>query len=123
MMQLATGTTRQAICDEYRISERQLRRIITEFEDESMQWYQLLPKEMLVQLFRIGTERMFQKIQRLEQICELSKGQKEEFNYNERTIEAYSNYIKLIADGPALSRIKECLEEAEEYVKRLVPKR
>lgn len=117
LTKLATGTTKENLQNEYNLSKRHLNKIIAQAEMEAEEWYKELPKKRLLQLFQSTAEKIQQKINRMEYLAAKFKDTKEEFDYDERIMHAYSNFMRLLSDGPGLVRMKEALEIMETYAK------
>ena len=62
LMKIASGTPRQQLQDEFRISDRQIRRILQEAEQEADEWYKSLPRKRMLQIFRYNSEKIFKEI-------------------------------------------------------------
>lgn len=115
LTKLATGTTKDQLQKEFNLSKSHLNKIIAEAEIEADEWYKNLPKKYLLHLFQSTAEKIQEKIRRMEYLSSKFKDSPEEFDYDERIANAYSNFMKLLTDGPALIRIKEVLENAEVF--------
>jgi len=114
---IASGVTKLDICKQSHISLRQLNRIMAEANVEAEQWYKSLPRKTMIQIFRFNSEKIFQEIQRLEQIRNKINDPLKEFEMTRGIINTYSQYNKMIAEGPALIRQKEVTEQAEKIIK------
>ena len=111
---IATGTRKEIICEKFNLSLSQLNKILKEANAEAEQWFQSLPRQTMIQIFRFNSEKIFAEIQRLEKIRNgIKEDPKVEFDLTLKIINAYSQYNKLVAEGPALIRQKEVIEAAE----------
>lgn len=71
----------------------------------------------MVQIFRYNCSKVFEEIQRLDEIRNKIKDDfKTEFDMTLKIISAHSNYNKLVAEGPSLTRQKEVTESAEKLL-------
>ena len=113
-MEIATGAKKDDICKKWDISLTQLNRILREANKESEKWFRSLPRQTMIQIFCNNSEKVFQEIRRLERIRNgIKEDPRVEFDMTLKIISAYSNYNKMVADGPALVRQKEVIEVAE----------
>jgi len=111
---IATGTRKEIICEKFNLSLSQLNKILQEANAEAEQWFQSLPRQTMIQIFRFNSEKIFEEIQRLEKIRNgIKEDPKVEFDLTLKIINAYSQYNQLVAEGPALIRQKEVIEAAE----------
>jgi len=115
-LQIATGTTKDDVCKQCKLSLRQLNRILAEANAEAEQWYKSLPRQTMIQIFRFNSEKIFNEIQVLEKIRNSVSDPVKKFEMTKSVINAYAQYNKLISEGPSLIRQKEITEEAEKMV-------
>ena len=116
-LEIATGVSKDVVCKTFGISVTQLNRILKDAKEETNEWYKSLPRRYMIHIFRRNYTTVFKEIQRLEQIRnEIKDDKKTEFEMTLKMINAYSNYNKMIADGPTLTRQKEIIEAAEKLL-------
>lgn len=114
LMEIATGAPKEDVRKKYRISLTQLNRILREADAETEAWYKSLPKKILIQIFCSTSSKLFHEIRRLEHIRNAVKNDPRlEFEMTSRIIHAYSNYYRMIGDGPSLLLAKEIVEAEE----------
>jgi hypothetical protein len=120
LMQIASGAKKEDVCSQWKLGLRQLNRIISEATEEAEEWFRLLPRQAMIQIFRYNCDKIFCEINRLEEIREreAKKDNKLEFEMTRGIINAYSQYNKLVAEGPSLIRQKEVTEKAEQLLLR-----
>src|SRR5438445_8702801 len=95
---IATGTRKEIICEKFNLSLSQLNKILKEANAEAEQWFQSLPRQTMIQIFRFNSEKIFAEIQRLEQIRNRVKDNPTiEFDLTMKIINSYSQYNKLVA--------------------------
>lgn len=118
LMQLASGMTKEEICNHWRICLRQVNRIESEAKEEAEEWYRSLPRQNMIQIFRHNCNKIFGEIARLEEIRErvAKKDDKLEFTMTKEIINACTQYNKLVSEGPTLIRQKEVTEKAEQLL-------
>jgi hypothetical protein len=112
-LEIACGIDREEICKKYGISKRHLNRLLEDADREAQQWFQSLPRQALIQIFKFNSQKIFQEIQVLVEIRNKVEDPGKQFEMTKAIINALSQHTKLIADGPALIRQKEVIEAAE----------
>lgn len=117
-MLIAAGTQKDDICKNFKLSISQLNKILKEANEEAEEWYKSLPRQTMIQIFRYNSEKIFQEIQKLEQIRNKEKEPARQFEMTKGIINAYSQYNKLVAEGPSLIRQKEVTEQAENLIEK-----
>ena len=119
LMKVATGSTKTEIQNKFKLSERQIYRILQDAQIESAEWYESLPKEKMLQIFRYNSQKTFKEILRLERIRNEGKDDKQtEFNMTKDIIDAYIKYDRMVAEGPTLTRQKELTEKVERILEK-----
>jgi hypothetical protein len=114
MYQLATGITKDEICDEFRISRRQLDRIIKEINESSKDWIENLVTDYGIQLHMINIRKITKYIEDMESIVESTEDKKEKFSLLKIVIKHRMDFMNTIQDGPTISKIKKVIEELED---------
>src|SRR5712692_4399858 len=106
---IASGTRKETIREKFHLSTSHLNKIISEANAEAEEWFQSLPRQTMVQIFRFNSEKILEEIQTLEQIRNKVNDPEKKFDMTRMIINAYSQYTKLIAQGPSLVRQKEII--------------
>src|SRR5436309_10557609 len=96
----ASGTRKENICEKFALSISQLNKILKEADEEAEQWFQSLPRQTMIQIFRINSEKLFEEIQRLELIRNKVNDPVKEFEMTKSIMNAYFQYTKMVAEGP-----------------------
>lgn len=123
MMMLSSGTSKQEIQKEFNLSDRQLRRIINEDYEQSKEWYEALPRKLMLQIFRFNSMKVFKEITRLENIRnEIENNKQQEFDMTKDIIDSYTKYTRMVAEGPALVSQKETTRQAKQVINQDVSK-
>lgn len=117
-IQIATGTTKDDICKQCKLSLRQLNRILAEANAEAEQWYKSLPRQTMIQIFRFNSEKIFNEIRVLEKIRNSVSDPVKKFEMTKTIINTYMQYNKMVAEGPSLIRQKEVTDEAEKIIEK-----
>jgi hypothetical protein len=117
-MLVASGTPKEHVCARFHLSLSQLNKILKESCEEADQWFQSLPRQTMIQIFRFNSEKIFGEIQILEQLRNQEKEPAKQFEMTKGIINAYSQYTKLVAEGPSLIRQKEVADAAAKIVEK-----
>lgn len=112
LQDLAVGVSRKSICEEYRLSESHLSKIITDAEEEASSWYRDLTKQHAIALHNINCKKFLQCIIELESIRKNVDPEdiRLQADITEKIAKMRKDYDSLIADGALFRRVKE-LEE------------
>ena len=116
LIEISSGITKQEICEKYRLSLRQLNRILTEMEKETEEWYNSLPRKTMIQIFRNNSQKIYNEIKTMEEIRNSVDDPIKKFEMTKSVINAYAHYNKLVSEGPSLVRQKEITEQAEKII-------
>jgi len=113
---IATGRTKNSICEEYHISMRQLYRIIEQAHEELDDWYNTISKEGMITMFRQNSKKVFKELQRLEEL-RMKEGEiKVKFDMTKDIINTTITYNKMIAEGPVLTKYRELTDQMKKIV-------
>ena len=112
----ACGTPKEVICKTWSLSLSQLNKVLHDVNVETEEWAKSWSRNNMIQIFRFNCEKIFQEIQRLERIRNKIGDPEKEFEMTRTMINTYSQYTKLVAEGPALTRQKEVLKQAEKLL-------
>lgn len=113
---IAIGKTKSSICEEYRISLRQLNRMLKESHEELDTWYETISKEGMFTLFRQNSRKVFAELEKLETLRSQEEDTKTQFEMTKDIITAYSSYNKMIAEGPVLTKYKELTDQMTKII-------
>lgn len=116
LMSIASGASKDDLCITWNLSLSQLNRILCDANKETEEWYKSLPRKTMIQIFRFNSEKIFNEIQVLEKIRNSVSDPVKKFEMTKSVINAYTQYNKLVSEGPSLIRQKEITEEAEKMV-------
>ena len=113
---IATGKTKNLICEEYRISNRQLDRILAKAHEELDDWYNTISKEGMISLFRENSKKVFAELEQLELLRKQQSDSKTKFDMTKDIINAHITYNKMIAEGPVLTKYRELTEQIKKHL-------
>jgi hypothetical protein len=115
MLKLSVGTPLEEIQETFKLSKRRLYAIIQEAEQGAEFWFNSLPKKYMMEIFRYNTNEIQNEIKHLADLRQ--KTSNEDIDLDRQItndiINARSNLIRTIADGPALLRTRELTEKLE----------
>ncbi|MEX0657130.1 MAG: hypothetical protein WD154_06260 [Nitrosopumilaceae archaeon] len=109
----SVGRSKDYISKKFRISVRQVERILREIYDGVDDWYKSLPRGTLQAIHRANTEEIFDEIAKLKNIRAGIRDTQMQEKATVDIIESWIKYDRMVAEGPALTRQKELVAEME----------
>lgn len=110
---ISVGRSKDYISKKFRISVRQVNKILKEIYAGVDEWYKSLPRGTLQAIHRANTEEILDEITKLKNIrAGIREAQMQE-KATVDIIESWIKYDRMVADGPALTRQKELVAEME----------
>lgn len=110
---VSVGRSKDYISKKFRISVRQVERILKEIYEGVDEWYKSLPKGTLQAIHRANTEEILDEITKLKGIRSGIRDTQLQEKATVDIIESWIKYDKMVSEGPALTRQKELVAEME----------
>lgn len=110
---ISVGRSKDYISKKFRISVRQVERILKEIYEGVDEWYKSLPRGTLQAIHRANTEEILEEITRLKGIRSGIRDTQLQEKSTVDIIESWIKYDKMVSEGPALTRQKELVAEME----------
>ena len=110
---VSVGRSKDYISKKFRISVRQVERILKEIYAGVDEWYKSLPRGTLQAIHRANTEEILEEITKLKSIRSSTRDAQLLQKATVDIIESWIKYDRMVSEGPALTRQKELVEEME----------
>lgn len=110
---ISVGREKEFISKKFRVSVRQVERILKEIYEGVDAWYKSLPKGTLQAIHRANSEEVFDEITKLKSIRSGIRDTQMQEKATVDIIESWIKYDRMVAEGPALTRQKELVAEME----------
>lgn len=111
-----SGLSTNIIASEFRLSERQTRKIIQEIKESAPEWYESLPKSTMIAIHRTNSSKIYTEINTMRNIRAITEDAVKKFQMSMDIIVAYEKYDKMVAEGATLQRQKELTDKAEKII-------
>lgn len=119
LLELASGKSKDDICEDLKLSKRHLNRILQDLYQGAEDWYNLLPRQYKIDLFKINSQKVLKQIMKLERLQEqYERDQVKDMiiSLAEKIVNLRIKYDEMIADGVYYHKIKEDLEEVDKLL-------
>lgn len=119
LARVGAGDKQADIATEFRLSDRQVRRILDDSYKDAIEWYEEFPKKIRLALFKINTRAVFQEIIQLKLIKNQTKNTKLKFKMGKDIALLQMRYDSMIANGAGVQRLKDEAIELEKIIAEL----
>jgi hypothetical protein len=113
ILDLASGKSKQEVCNRYCISDIQLDGIIAEVEKSSKDWYENLVSKHLIQLYMVTLQKIQKNIQDMENIAYSFSDKKQRFSLLRHIMKSRIDFLNIVEDGPSVLRVKQLSDEID----------
>lgn len=106
----AGEATKEQLREEFDLSERRINAIIQEARKELQEWFDDLPKNGMIAIFRANMLAVYKEIKNIENLRTGAKTLEENLNISKALINARMQLNRLTAEGPTYQKIKQLVE-------------